>query len=118
LLVLLIEGLALRRPPQRVAAIHRTVADIALEQDWPVPSYSTVYAIVAVLNPGLRTLGPAGHQALPGGVRPDHRREAKRPNDIWQVDHTQLDLWVRLPSGKPARSWRRCGWGTGMAGTS
>jgi putative transposase len=55
LLVLLIEGLALRRPPQRVATIHRTVADIALEQDWPVPSYSTVYAIVAVLNPGLRT---------------------------------------------------------------
>ena len=61
LLVLLIEGLALRRPPPSVATIHRTVADIALEQDWPVPSYSTVYAIVAVLNPGLRTLGPAGH---------------------------------------------------------
>lgn len=34
-----------------------------------------------------------------------HRREAERPNQIWQADHTQLDLWVRTPSGDPARPW-------------
>ena len=28
-----------------------------------------------------------------------------RPNEIWQADHTQLDLWVVTPSGSPARPW-------------
>jgi putative transposase len=32
-------------------------------------------------------------------------REASRPNEIWQADHTQLDLWVITPSGQPARPW-------------
>src|SRR5438067_326371 len=32
-------------------------------------------------------------------------REAAGPNEIWQTDHTQLDLWVIAPSGKPARPW-------------
>ena len=34
-----------------------------------------------------------------------HRREASKPNQIWQADHTQLDLWVITPSGQPARPW-------------
>jgi putative transposase len=34
-----------------------------------------------------------------------HRREAAVPNEIWQADHTELDLWVIAPSGKPARPW-------------
>jgi hypothetical protein len=34
-----------------------------------------------------------------------HRREAARPNDIWQADHTELGLWVLAPSGLPARPW-------------
>lgn len=34
-----------------------------------------------------------------------HRREAARPNEIWQADHTLLDLWVVTPSGRPARPW-------------
>jgi len=38
-----------------------------------------------------------------------YRREAGKPNEIWQADHTQLDLWVIAPSGQPARSpsWSR-----------
>lgn len=34
-----------------------------------------------------------------------YRREAERPNAIWQADHTQLDLWVITPSGEPGRPW-------------
>src|SRR5947209_18179860 len=44
-LQLLIEGLALRRPPATAAAIHRQVTAIAQQQGWPIPSYSSVYAI-------------------------------------------------------------------------
>ncbi|MCA1678499.1 MAG: hypothetical protein LC777_05880 [Actinobacteria bacterium] len=34
-----------------------------------------------------------------------YRRESDGPNDIWQADHTELDLWVRDASGRPARPW-------------
>jgi putative transposase len=33
-----------------------------------------------------------------------HRTEAHGPNEIWQADHTELDLWV-LEDGKPLRPW-------------
>ena len=29
-----------------------------------------------------------------------YRREADRPNKIWQADHTQLDILVRLSGGQ------------------
>lgn len=34
-----------------------------------------------------------------------YRRQASTPNEIWQADHTELDIWVLTPSGKPARPW-------------
>jgi putative transposase len=32
-------------------------------------------------------------------------REAFHPNDIWQADHTWLDLMVLHLAGRPARPW-------------
>ena len=34
-----------------------------------------------------------------------YRREASRPNEIWQADHTPLDIWVIDERGQPARPW-------------
>jgi putative transposase len=34
-----------------------------------------------------------------------NRREAEKPNDIWQADHTLLDIWVHYKSGPPVRPW-------------
>jgi putative transposase len=34
-----------------------------------------------------------------------YRREAGKPNEIWQADHTLMDLWVRHDGGQPARPW-------------
>ncbi|GGM16159.1 hypothetical protein GCM10011594_40240 [Nakamurella endophytica] len=33
------------------------------------------------------------------------RRESDRPNQLWQVDHTELDVLVLDPEGKPVRPW-------------
>ena len=33
------------------------------------------------------------------------RRESADPNDIWQADHTELDVMVLDERGKPARPW-------------
>ncbi len=34
-----------------------------------------------------------------------HRREANRPNETWQADHTQLDIWLLDEQGESARPW-------------
>lgn len=102
---LLVEGLALRRPPLSVAHVHREVTAVALEHGWPVPSYATVYAIVRVIDPAMRTLAVDGAKRYREVFDLVYRRQATRPNEVWQADHTQLDLWVLTPSGKPARPW-------------
>ena len=34
-----------------------------------------------------------------------HRREAERPNAVWQADHTPLDILIRREEGKAAKPW-------------
>ncbi len=104
-LIGLIEGLALRKPPPTVAAVHRQVVTVAEREGWPLPSYSIVYAIVRNLNPALVTLAHEGTKAYRLAFDLLHRREATGPNVIWQADHTPLDLWVRDERGTPVRPW-------------
>ena len=103
--VALIEGLALRRPQPSVATIHRQVGAVAHERGWPVPSYARVYAIVRTLDPALLTLAHEGTKAYGEAFDLVVRREASRPNEVWQADHTPLDLWVRDDKGRPVRPW-------------
>ena len=101
----LIEGLALRKPPSTAAAIYRQVVGVAEREGWPPPSYSTVYAIIRQLDPALVTLAHEGTKAYRLAFDLLHRREATGPNDLWQADHTPLDLWVRDEHGLPVRPW-------------
>ncbi|MET7718916.1 Mu transposase C-terminal domain-containing protein [Streptomyces sp. NPDC005407] len=101
----LVEGLALRRPAPHVTWVHRRTVEVAKDRSWPVPSYSTVYAIVRALDPALVVLAHEGTKRYREVYDLIHRREAEGPNAIWQADHTQLDLWVITPSGRPARPW-------------
>ena len=55
-LQLLIEGLALRRPPPTIATIARQVAEVADEQGWAAPGYTTVRDIVQGIDPAMVTL--------------------------------------------------------------
>jgi putative transposase len=104
-LKLLIEGLALRRPPPTTATVHRQAADLAREQGWPVPSYAAVYDVVEAIDPAMAVLAHEGSKRYKEVFDLVYRREAGKPNEIWQADHTRLDLWVVTPSGKPARPW-------------
>ncbi|WP_171074869.1 helix-turn-helix domain-containing protein [Nonomuraea basaltis] len=102
---LLIEGLALRPPRRSVAVIHQQAVSVATAQGWPVPGYSTVHEIVRNLDPALVALGVEGTKRYREVYELVHRREASKPNQIWQADHTELDLWVVDPKGQPARPW-------------
>lgn len=101
----LIEGLALRRPPPTAAAVHRWVTTIAQEQGWSVPSYSRVYAVIQQLDPALVMLAHRGTKVYEDSFDLLYRREASRPNEIWQADHMLLDIWVLDEKGRLARPW-------------
>jgi putative transposase len=102
---LLVEGLALRTPVPSAAQVHRQVTAVAKREGWPVPSYSWVYAIVCGIDPALRTLAVEGTRRYAEVFELVYRRQAGSPNEIWQADHTELDLWVVTPAGMPARPW-------------
>jgi putative transposase len=104
-LQLLIEGLALRRPPPTIATVHRQAAQVAGEQGWAAPGYSAVYDVVRNIDPAMATLAHEGSKRYKEVFDLVHRREAAKPNQIWQADHTLLDLWVLTPSGRPGRPW-------------
>jgi putative transposase len=101
----LIEGLALRKPRRSIAGIARIVADTAREQGWAAPSYATVRAVVKGLDPALLVLAHEGGKAYADGFELLHRREAARPNEVWQADHTLLDILVTDEAGRAVRPW-------------
>jgi putative transposase len=108
-MLLLIEGLALSTPEPSVAHVHRQVTRIAAEQGWRPPSYGSVYDVVRHIDPAMATLALHGAKRYAEVYDLILRRQADAANEIWQADHTELDLWVRTPSGRPARRWRSSG---------
>jgi len=102
-LVALIAGLGLKKPRASAAAMHRRVRDIATAQGWRLPSSSTVYAILAALDPAMMTLAHAGAAAFRDRYALIYRHRAAAPNALWQADHTLLDLLILDEAGTPVR---------------
>jgi putative transposase len=97
----LIEGLALRRPPLSRAAVYRETAAVARAHGWREPSYDTVYDVIRHLPKALVTLAHEGPKAYADRFELLYRREASRPNEMWQADHTPLDLWLVDEHNRP-----------------
>jgi putative transposase len=104
-LVALIEGMGLKRPRASSATIHRRVGIIAEAQGWPAPSYGTVHAILARLDPALVTLAQEGAAAFRDRYEIIHRHRAEGPNALWQADHTLLDILILDADAQPVRPW-------------
>ncbi len=102
---LLIEGLALERPRRSVAAIRREACEVAAREGWVQPGYKLVSSIVQGLDPALVSLAHEGTKGYQQVFDLVHRREASGPNEIWQADHTQLDIWLLDERGESARPW-------------
>jgi putative transposase len=122
-LVELVEGLALRRPPPRIAEVHRKISEVAQGRGLRAPSYQSVRRIIRSLDRGLVAMAHHGPDVYRDDFELVLRRESLHANDIWQADHTLLDLMVVDASGAAARprrvispwtSTRWCpGWGAG-----
>lgn len=95
-MVTLIEGMTLPRPAHSVAIIHRTILKLADEPELP----GTVLLNCVRHRRWLRVmLAHEGTKRYEGIFDLLYRRQASAPNDTWQADHTELDLWVIAPSG-------------------
>ena len=100
-----IEGLALERPPLPVTSIYRQVCQFAKTTGDTVPSYWVVRDVVLQLPKSLLTLAHHGVKAYCESFDLVHRREAAKPNAIWQADHAQLDILLLREDGTTARPW-------------
>lgn len=104
-LVKLVQGLHLRTPPVPTKSIHRSLKEICKKNGWRIPSYDVVHDIVAHIPQSLRTLAHEGPKAYKHQFSLTHRFEAERPNEIWQSDHTPLDIIVFDHHKKPIKPW-------------
>lgn len=104
-LVALTEGIALHRPRPAITTIHRLVTAAAAERGLPAPSYGVVREIVRSIDPAMVTLALEGTASYRDKHELALRRRAAAPNEMWQADHSELDLLVLDASGRPARPW-------------
>jgi transposase InsO family protein len=84
---------------------YRRVCNVAEAHEWPRPSDATVYSVIRALGHGLVTLAHEGPKRYAEQFEILYRREASRPNEMWQADHTPLDMRVYDERGRPARPW-------------
>lgn len=103
-LIALIRELAVKRPRPPVSAIHRKVAALAAAEGHQLPGYSSVARIAGAVSESqiAAATDPAGYRDRHELV---HRREASASNEMWQADHTVLDILVLDEAEKPVRPW-------------
>jgi len=78
---------------------------VAAERGWPAPSYSVVHRVIAALGRGLVSLAQHGDAGYRDEFDLVLRRESAHPNDLWQADHTELDVMILDEAGKAVRPW-------------
>lgn len=101
----LVQGLALQKPPLLIKSIYRKIKILAKRKCIEAPSYDTIYKIVKGIDPGLKTLAIEGSKAYQQKYELLYRRECKRSNEIWQADHTELDIYIIDDKGIERKPW-------------
>ena len=101
----LAEGLALETPRRSIKTIHRMICDVAQKRGERSPSYSTVYHVVSSMDPAMQMLAHEGSKTYSETYDLLYRREATCPNELWQADHTLLDIWALDEDDQPVRPW-------------
>lgn len=98
-LALLAEALTLTQKHLSIAAIHREIVAVAEMQGWPVPGYDIIHDIISQIDPALRVLAHKGSKAYKEAFDLLYLRQSKQPNEIWQADHCELHILLRMEDG-------------------
>ncbi len=92
-----------QRPPLTV--IHRRIILLAKEKGVPAPSYSLVADIAQSITPAAKALASGDESEFRNKHEFVHRQEASAPNEMWQADHTLLDIELLDAKGQVCRPW-------------
>lgn len=103
-----IEGLYLRVPKPTVVWVHEQITEACKRGDRPVPGYTVVWEICRDLDRRLKVLAHEGDAAYEQEYDILIRREAERPNEVWQSDHKELKVWAVDEFGKIGKVWLTC----------
>ena len=101
----LIEGLALKKPKPSIASVHRKVSVVAKRENWYIPSYEAVRKVIKNIPPDIAILAQCGTKAYKNKHDLLYPRKSNYPNEIWQADHTLMNIWILNEKGKPQRPW-------------
>ena len=95
----LIKAHLIALPHLSCRTIQRMLSRICSKQSWQEPTYWQIYRILKSLPPDLLTLSKdsAEYRRMYELI---HRFEASCPNEIWQIDHNFMDIFVWDDSGQ------------------
>lgn len=88
-----------------IATIQRKLCGFCSEKKFVPPSYSQVYKTIQALPSSVGVLAHEGEKAYSEKFDLIKIREPKRPNEVWQADHTLLDIEIIDTKGVPKRPW-------------
>lgn len=100
-----IEGLFLKSPKPTVMWVWEQVVEACTRKQMKLPSYSLVAEVCRQLDRRLKVLAHDSDEAYEKEFDQIIRRQAKRPNEMWQVDHKELDIWVTDEFGRTGKVW-------------
>lgn len=100
-----VKQLATKRRRPTLVTLHRQVCERATRLELPLPSYSVVTDIVRGISSGAKLLQAHSPEAYANTHELVHRREASAPNEVWQADHTLLDIALLDDKGNTVRPW-------------
>ncbi|KMY41503.1 Mu transposase C-terminal domain-containing protein [Peribacillus loiseleuriae] len=88
-----------------ITSIYRRTLAWCEDNDLQFPSYHQVRAITKTIPQNITKLAHDGTKKYANEFDLVYLREANYPNEIWQADHTMLDIEVLNEKGKPERPW-------------
>lgn len=89
-----LEGLHLKKPHLSNASLYRQARQLAEKNQEALPSYRTVCSIINQIPTPLLTLAQEGRKAYKKQYDLIFIRESHHPNEIWQADHSLLDIVI------------------------
>lgn len=101
----IVRALALQKPKLSIATIHRKIKEIAKQQEKEIPTYSIVYHIISNMNSSLMTLAHEGSVAYRDKYEIVFMRESTAPNQMWQIDHSPLDIVLLNEKKEAQKPW-------------
>lgn len=104
-LQVVIEGLFLKTPKPTVTWVWEQVVEACAKKQLKAPSYSLVAQVCRQLDRRLKVLAHDSEEAYEKEFDQILRRQAKRPNEMWQADHKELDIWATDEFGRTGKVW-------------